>query len=148
MNRISLDILRGPHPASFAAGHPVQAVRVFADLSLATANGWTSFQAVVVDTGAAVSLLPRRYWAQSTFLSRGRAKVGGVSRRLECLIDATLAEVECLIADGTVTLGPFRAHAYMADSDDVPALLGFAGLLDRLVLHVDVAADEAYIESN
>jgi hypothetical protein len=146
MNRIHLDIVRGPHPASLDAGHPVETARLFVDLSLAAGTGWTSFQAMVVDTGAAVSLLPRRFWESATLVTRGRAKIGGLARRPECLIDATLAEVDCLLSDGTAVIGPLRIPAYLADSDEVAALLGFAGILDRLVLHVDTAGKGAYFE--
>jgi len=147
MKRVQLDIVRGPHPASVDAGHAVDTSRLFVDLSLAAENGWTSFQALVVDTGAAVSLLPRRLWEHATFTTRGRAKIGGLTRRPECLIDATLAEVDCLISDGAVVIGPLRTPAYLADSDEVASLLGFAGILDRLVLHVDAAGKNAHLEA-
>lgn len=147
MQRLRLDILREPHLASVKAGHPVVAGRLFADISLSTDIGWTRFRRVVVDTGAPISLLPRRMWEHARFINRGRTKVGGVARRPECFIDATLAEVDCLLSDGAVGIGPLRIYAYLADSDEVAALLGFAGILDRLVLHVDVAGDGAYLEA-
>ncbi len=145
--RVSCPIFQDPHPPSVEVGHPVPAGRLFAQLSLRTDTGWAPFRAVVVDTGAPITLLPKRLWEHATFFSRGRAKIGGLTRRPECLIDATLAEVDCLISDGAVAIGPLRIHAYLADSDEVAALLGFAGILNRLVLHIDAAGEGAYFES-
>lgn len=76
----------------------------------------------------------------------GRVEVGGVAGRDECRISATLAEVMCVLSDGVQSIGPARMHAYLADSDRVPALLGMSGLLEQSVLHVDIPNNQAMIQ--
>lgn len=75
----------------------------------------------------------------------GRTRIGGIMRRPECLIDATLAEIVCLMSDGHATLGPLTVPAYLAESDEVAALIGFAGVFDHATFHLDVRQGDAWI---
>jgi hypothetical protein len=71
----------------------------------------------------------------------------GVVARPECAIQAQLATVEVLLLDGRDSIGPLLIHAMLADSNDVPLLLGAQGCLDRLKLFSCIAAGNAYFEA-
>lgn len=146
MSRLSLEVFRSLHPPSVAAGHPVEAVRLFTQISLSSPDGWTRFRRVVVDTGAPISLLPSTFWQTARYVARGRSEVGGVAARPECRIPATLAEVDCVLSNAPVALGPLRMYAYLAEADDAPALLGMSGFIERGTLHVCVEGQEAFLE--
>lgn len=146
MPRIRLLIQRHSHDLARQVGQTLDAVRVYADVVLPDPAGNREFQRAIIDTGAPVSMFPRYFWNGVPHKALGEVRVGGIARRDECRIPATLAEVECMLSDGSTSLGPLRIHAYLADSDSVPALLGMAGLLERVRLVVDVPAGEAYCE--
>jgi hypothetical protein len=97
-----------------------------------------------VDTGAALSLFPLEVWKTAAFESIGEVRVGGVVPRNECRIAAQLALVECALSDGTAKIRPLRIHAYLARSNEVPTLIGMADLIERGVLHADIAAGHVY----
>lgn len=147
MPRLPLRILRTQHAPSVAAGFPVEAVRLVTHLSLATNVGWTKFRDVVVDTGAPISLLPSDLWKAARFRELGRTHVGGINSRAECRIPAILAEIECLLSDGTNSLGPLLIHCYLAESNQTPTLLGVSGFIARGVLHVEIENGVAWIEA-
>lgn len=99
-----------------------------------------------MDTGAAVSLFPADVWQPAQFRPLGTTLVGGISARAECRIPATLAMVECVLSDGAALVGPVSIPAYLADSDEVPVLIGMSGLIERGILPVDVTANPASLE--
>jgi hypothetical protein len=72
--------------------------------------------------------------------------IGGLIDRPECRIEADLAKIRCVLADGNKTIGPFEIFALLAKSDSVPALLGLSGVLDAVDLHVSLRQDKTYLE--
>ncbi|MBI4579751.1 MAG: hypothetical protein HY718_08620 [Planctomycetes bacterium] len=59
----------------------------------------------------------------------------------------TLAVLVLAIRDQFSEIQPIEAHALLADTDDVPTLLGMRGVLTELVLHADIRNGEAYVET-
>lgn len=146
MSRVRLEIQRHEHEVSRQANLSLTAVRVFADVALAGTSGSDPRFRAIVDTGAPVTLLPKRMWRNAAHVALGRVRVGGISKREECRIPAMLAELDCSLLDGATRIGPLRFHAFLADSDNVPALLGMSGLLEKFRIVVDVTGNEAYLE--
>lgn len=147
MARVNLEILRGPYRPALASGFHVESCRILTDVSVRRDTSWTAFRPAIVDTGAPVSLLPRRVWQPADVRPMGRIRVGGLNRRPECMFDVTLAVVVLAIRDQSNQIEPIEAHALLADTDDVPTLLGMRGVLTELVLYANVARDEAYVET-
>lgn len=145
MPRINLAIFRKHHPPALAIGHRLPGVRLVANVSLATSDGWTGFDPAVIDTGAPVCLFPPAIWSLSDHRVLGRVRLGGISRRRECQIPAMLATVSCIISDGTKSLGPLRIRAYLAEQDNVPTLIGMHGFIERGVLHVQLSRHRAFL---
>jgi hypothetical protein len=146
MAQIKLMIARSIHAPSAAIGCPLTAIRLMAGVSLRHASGWTRYVRGVVDTGAAVSLFPAHVWRTAAVQVLGSVRVGGIVARDECRTPARLAVAECLLTDGLASTGPVRVHAYLADSNQVPSLIGVSGLIERGVLHSDVSTENAYLQ--
>ena len=144
---MQLEIFRGPYQPALAGGFQIESCRLLTDISLRCAYGWTPFQPAIVDTGAPVSLLPHRFWQSADVQPLGRIRVGGISRRPECLVDVTLAKVVLAIRNPTAQIAPIEAHALLADSDETPTLIGMRGVFTDLVLYTNIAKDTAYIET-
>ena len=64
------------------------------------------------------------------------------------MLETTLAIVVMTIRDQSGEIGPLEAHALLADSDDVPTLLGMRGVLAELILHTDAPQGQAYLETS
>jgi hypothetical protein len=102
----------------------------------------------VVDTGAAISLFPsqllendERSQAESKRVTIDQAGIDKQSfEAIEGTVTVTLED-----ASGNVTQ-PLTIPAWFTDTDRV--LLGFAGVLDRSVLHVDMPQQTGWIEIN
>ena len=145
MPRINLVIVRKDHAPALAIGERLPAVRLVAQVSLATSAGWTDHDPAVIDTEAPISLFPRAIWRHADFRAIGRVRVGGISQRRGCQIPAILAEVRCTLSDGAALIGPLVLHAYLAEADDAPALIGMLGFIERGVLHVQLSRRRAIL---
>lgn len=148
MAQIQLHIYRGLHQPSLAAGQRIRANRIVTKVGFATNTGWTSFDSIaIVDTGAPISLFPESMWQGIDRQVLGSVMTGGVSEKPECKFQADLAIIQLALSDGRATLGPFRVHALLAHNDKVPALLGFADVLERLRILIDLSHDIAVLKS-
>ena len=147
MARVTLEIFRGPYLLALARGLEVESCRLLTDVCLRCPQGWTLFRPAIIDTGAPVSLFPRRAWQQADVRCLGRVSVGGLARTPECMLDTTLAIVTMTLRDQSQEIGPIETHALLADNDYVPTLLGMRGVLSDLTLHADPARAQAYLET-
>lgn len=77
----------------------------------------------------------------------GRVRVGGLTRKAECMFEVTLAVIVLAIRDQFSQIHPVEAHGLLADIDDLPTLLGMRGVLTELVMHMNVSRGEAYLET-
>ncbi len=145
MPRINLQVFRTDHPPALGLGQRLPAIRLLTHVSLTKTAGWTDFRLAVIDTGAPVSLLPPLIWRQAERRELGRVSLGGVARRKECQIPAILAEVTCRLSDGVTSIGPVLTHAYLAEHDNVPTLIGMLGFIERGVLRVELARNRAFL---
>lgn len=99
-----------------------------------------------VDTGAEVSLLPARLMEILTYRETDRSRIvidqAGVAEQAFSATEAyVVVSLEDL--DGNRTK-PFEALVWFADTNVV--LLGFANILDRAVLHIDMPRRTGWIE--
>ena len=117
-----------------------------AHFSLKGANGWGPYRLGVIDTGAAVSLFPEDVWRDTEYHVIGTVRVGGIVPRDECRIPAKLATVSCALSDGVQVIGPMTIHAYLAESDEVPLLLGISDLIEGGALDVAIQRNRATFE--
>ncbi len=146
MGRISLDLQRIPHPPAETIGYPLAATRILAHVALQGASGWTRYRPGIVDTGAAVSLFPAQVWRDAEHRFIGMVRIGGIVQRDECRVAARLAAVTCALSDGLDVIGPLTVHAYLAESDEVPLLLGVCELIESGRLTVAIGQGLATFE--
>jgi hypothetical protein len=101
--------------------------------------------AATVDTGAAVSLLPVKLMdIIENRPRRGRVTIdqAGIARQS---FEATESFVTIFLEDQTgAQTGEFEVRVWFADTDEV--LVGFDGILDRAVLHIDMQKRDGWIE--
>jgi hypothetical protein len=100
----------------------------------------------LIDTGAAVSFLPRNLLSEIEYRVSERGPIvieqaGIASQRVE----ATEAYVTLFLEDETSARTPdFEARVWFAETN--AALIGFADVLDRAILHVDMPQRSGWLE--
>jgi hypothetical protein len=72
-------------------------------------------------------------------------KLGGLTRRPEPQLTAILAQIECTLSDGRRSPGPLTTHAYLAEAEEAPRLIGILGLIDRSIMHIDITRERAFL---
>jgi hypothetical protein len=124
-------------------------VRLRADIQFVRQEGGvTAACPAVVDTGAPASVLPRDVWegVDRRVLVDGVPLVG-ISKRKACEIPASLALVEAQLVDATGGVSRFYSFpAFLAQTDDVPLVLGFADLLCKFDCHFSFEKREAWVD--
>jgi len=100
----------------------------------------------ILDTGAPVSLIPKRMWQGCPILKLKDTTVRGIIDRPECALEVIDGLISGILTDGQAISEPLIIRARLAPADDVPLLLGFSGLLDRADVHFSIVRDEAYLE--
>src|SRR5258708_62459 len=100
----------------------------------------------IIDTGAAISLFPQDLLEIVDF-SIGQPEPvlidqAGIARQS---FDALEGNIQLTLEDETgQTTEPFQIKAWFADTNRV--LIGFAGLLEQAVLHLDMPNREGWLE--
>lgn len=102
--------------------------------------------AAIIDTGAEISLLPATLMAILEYRPTRRDVItveqAGIARQA---FEATEAYVTLYLEDETgARTGEFEAPVWFADT--TVALIGFAGILDRAALHMDMRTRQGWIE--
>ena len=126
---------------------PYLFTRIYATVGYKTKEGLFIYEQGLVDTGAIVSLLPRRVWEKLSIKIIGQHYIKGVIKKKECVLAVKIAKVRSKLIDefGNETF-EFDKIAYCADSDDIPLILGLKEAIDRLNLHILFSKNKAYLE--
>ncbi len=100
--------------------------------------------AAVIDTGAVVSLLPDDLleFVEYRFIQSISVEQAGIAKQsfeaVEGLVTTTLED-----ASGEITQ-PFEIPVWFANTNK--ALIGFAGVLERAILHIDMLRRDGWLE--
>jgi hypothetical protein len=111
-------------------------------------GGLTEPLETIFDTGAPFGVLPRCIWQPlDAEILVPETTFGGISQRKVCQIRAAFGSVQGRLVDkeGHATRA-YDFPAFLAQTDRVPLILGFAGLLEKFTNHFDYQSGEAWIE--
>ena len=149
MARIGLRFRTQQLSAPRFGDEPVAVIRVLARVRLRSTSGADSVAwRAIVDTGAPFGVLPRRVWRDLKVAVREPdSPIGGISRRKACRVPAAFGTVQGRLEDtqGDVSRW-YDFPVFLAKTNCVPLILGFADLLESLKLTVDYPAGEAWVE--
>ena len=132
------------------AYHPLTIIRLLADVRFVQADGHLSeSREAIVDTGAHTSVLPLNLWQRfAVEIDEEDVSFGGINDRPECQIPASLGKVRCFLTDETGQLIPeLNVPCFLAKTDRVPLILGFANLLSRFKICFDYENGKAFVLS-
>jgi len=117
--------------------------RLFVRVRMRTKTAWTDPHPAIVDTGAPTSIVPMRLWNPCEVDILGDHTIRGIVAAEECALPVLVGCMSFVFADRRHESPMLTAKTYLALTDEVPLLIGFSGLLDRCVLHVDAPAKTA-----
>jgi hypothetical protein len=128
---------------------PLNLIRLMVDVQFVLPDGTlTVSQPAIFDTGAPWCVLPRYVWQPlDREIHTAETHFGGVNKRKVCQVPATTATVRGRLVDtrGQVTR-IYDFPAYLAKSDRVPLIVGFADLLEHFGVYFNHRTGEAWIE--
>lgn len=123
--------------------------RLKCGIQFKTQEGWTQPHSAIIDTGAHTSVIPSFLWnsLKSTILKEN-CFIFGLSKRKDCGLSGKMANVTVILIDerGNQT-EEYIVAAFLAETDQVPLILGFNGLLDKLKMIINCPDYEAYAVS-
>jgi hypothetical protein len=149
MAQINLRFSLGERPDLRYDEQPFPVIRLVVDVRFLLADGSLSkVYEGLIDTGAYICCLPRRIWRPLLReVIKPNVIFGGVKRTKACQVRADFGVVRGLLLDqqGNQTR-PYSFPAFLAHTDHVPLLIGFARLLQYFHACFDYEAQEAWIK--
>lgn len=123
-------------------------IRLKAGIQFKILKGWSKPYSGIIDTGAHITAIPSSIWKNLTFIEKsGNYGLFGLSKNKECVLHGELAKISVILVDesGNQT-NEFILTAFLAETDHIPLILGFNGLLEKMSLYVDYKRRAAYVE--
>ena len=122
-------------------------IRLRCAIQFKTPTGWTKARDAIVDTGAHTTLIPLNIWKEAEVSKLTGYDVKGLSPDPACTIPVTVGEIKCVIVDEIGNQTPETdIHCLMADTDEVPLIVGFKDLLSNYKICFDYNKKEANIQ--
>lgn len=107
---------------------------------------WSKLHAAIIDTGAHTSVLPEKIWKAAERKVILDYELRGINPRPECAIAAQLAEITCTLYDSSGNRSDdLLIPSLLAQSNEVPLILGFAGLLSNFEVRFNYQTESAYL---
>lgn len=122
-------------------------VRLKCGVQFKTKLGWTQPYSAIVDTGAHTSVIPLSLWKELVHEKIKPYKIFGISKQDGCSIVGNIGKVTLIIVDenGNQTK-ELEVGAFLADTDQIPLIVGFNGLLEKLRVEFDFRKNEGFVE--
>lgn len=128
---------------------PLTFIRLMGQVRFKLSNGELSgVYDAIFDTGAPLCVLPPTIWKSiAVDIKVPNASFGGIKRRKECQIRCAVGLVTCVLTDDRGNISRECAMpAFLAKTDPVPLLIGFAGLMENFITHFDYKGNEAWVQ--
>lgn len=123
-------------------------IRLKAGIQFKTPAGWSIPFGGIIDTGAHITAIPSSLWRKISFIEKSENyTLFGISKNKECGLSGRLSEATLILVDenGNQT-SELKVPAFLAATDQIPLILGFNGLLEKMPLYVDYKKKIAYVD--
>ena len=144
--RIALEVRRERDLQVGHRHHGLFLYRVWARVRFRQAGRWSEAHPAILDTGAPYSLLPASLWSRLRVKRLVKMPLRGIVPGAAAELDAVLARVSGQLLDARHISPPLPFNAMLADTDQVPLILGWSGCLDRARLFLDAPRHRGWLE--
>ena len=142
--RIGLTLHRLPDVELLHRG--IVRTRLLCNVQFETPANELFIQPAIVDTGAPLCLIPSDLWGRVRTKQFETTKIGGFVSRKECAISARIGILAMTLFDQQGHRRRLTVRAFLAQTTDVPLILGFQDCLEKATLHVAAASHQAWLE--
>ena len=133
-------------PLKDVSGHLI-VIRLKGHVSFKHVDGnWSRLYPAIIDAGAHTSVLPEKIWRRVEKDVFAEQEIKGLNPKPECSIPALLASITCMLYDDQGNHSDsLLVPSFLAESNEVPLILGFAGLLSKFEVVFNYPIQTAYL---
>lgn len=142
--RIGLTFQRLPDVELLHRG--IAYIRLLCNIQFETPTKEVFIQPAIVDTGAPLCLIPSDLWKQVRTQQFEATRIGGLMSQKECAIPARVGILSMTLLDPYGHQKRLTVRAFLAETTEVPLILGFQDCLEKATLHLSFPRSEAWLE--
>jgi len=121
-------------------------IRLLTVVQFRTTETWSDPQIAIVDTGAPISLVPQKIWKKCGVDILGETELRGVIPKKECTLQVQAAKICLRLLDPEYVTEEIETKAYLAQTDNIPLVIGFEKLLSEFNVFFSYYTNKAFIE--
>lgn len=130
----------------FEKGIVLPTIRLVTSIVFKCKERWSDPYDAIIDTGSPVSVFPSSVISEGcNFHPIEETKIQGLVPHPECSLAAKLGTITNRVNDHKYISPPLLMKVYIAATNKIPFLLGFADLLERGQLSVNYSKREAHL---
>ena len=121
-------------------------IRLLCNVQLQTLTDSLLVRPAIVDTGSPLCLIPSDLWEQVRTQQFEATQIGGLLARKECAIPARVGILGITLLDPQGHRQRLTVRAFLAQTTEVPLILGFQDCLEKATVHLSFPRSEAWLE--
>lgn len=115
-------------------GIAVPIIRLFSVIEFKCRSQWNGPYDAIIDTGSPLSVFPASIQGKCDARILHKTKISGIVPDKSCSLSAKLCLLTYRLSDKNSVTKPIESKAYIAESDSIPLILGFADFLEKFDL--------------
>jgi len=142
--RIGLNFHRVPDVELLHRG--IFYIRLLCRVQFQTLTDTILVRSAIVDTGAPLCLVPSDLWEQVRTQQFEATRIGGLMMQKDCAIPGHVGILSMTLLDPQSRQYRLTVRAFLAQTTDVPLILGFQDCLEKATVHLSYPRHEAWLE--
>ena len=120
--------------------------RLLCNVQFETPTKEIFIQPAIIDTGAPLCLIPSDLWEQVRTQQFESTQIGGLMAQKECAIPARVGILSMTLLDPQGHQRRLTVRAFLAQTTDIPLILGFQDCLEKATMHLSFPRKEAWLD--
>lgn len=120
-------------------------IRVLGKIEFKRGNAWSDPYKLIIDTGSPVSVFPAYIEKECDTQLLHQTRISGLVPGEKCSLSAKLVNLTFRLSDKDKVSKPILSKAYIATTDKIPLILGFASVLEQTQLFVNYPQKKALL---
>ncbi len=126
-------------------GFKQRLLRLFVTVAFKKKDTWSDKIPAIVDTGSPVSVLPCALWQECNCKIFAKTQIRGMVPDKSAFLNAHYGQIALAFVDHKNVSPEFICKAFLAETNDLPVIIGFSDLLDKVKLVVDYPQKQAFL---
>lgn len=120
-------------------------IRLIGVIEFKHGDGWSKPYDVIIDTGSPVSVFPESLKEKCDIRPICHTRISGLVPDDKCSLSAELVTLSFRLRDKNNVTKPIQAMAYIAATNKIPLILGFADVLEKYDLVICYSQKKSYL---